>query len=102
MPNLQAGYVYVGLPVYTSVYTVEGKGPKKSCFSCPSLRRQQLVLIEIDTYSIRAFSFPSGNFYVNTLYMCVYKYIMPSIYTHTHTHIYIMHIKCLTHMIGII
>ena len=72
-PNLQAGYVYVGLPVYTSVYTVEGKGPVKSCLICPSLRRQQLVLIEIDTYSICAFSFLSGNFYVNTLYiyMCV-------------------------------
>ena len=34
------------------------------------------------------------------IYVCVYKYIMPYIYTHTH--IYIMHIKCLTHMIGII
>ena len=65
------GYVYVEFPVYMFVYTVEGKGPMKSCFGCPSLRRQQLVLIEIDTYSICAFSFPSGNFYVNTLYICV-------------------------------
>lgn len=70
MPNLQTIHFNVELPIYVCLASGE-EGSYEIILLLPLIRKQQLVLNEIDTHSLHAFSFSTGNFYINTI-----KYIL--------------------------